>query len=554
MGRAPAVSRRSIDRFRRVGSLGPLCSIFLCLLITVGARAGGSAPPTTTESADMSEALGYATPGSVLRHFEQAMQRGDTDAAMRCMDLSTIPPGVREEVGERFALQLALALERLPSVALDDNPKEDSVTLAVLDAGDISLRRRSHAGGEKLWQFSSRTTEALPNIFRQVMRGTLVSPSLASLGEATKPITVLQWRSPEVALWVSLPESMKARWLGLELYQWLGLPLVALLGWLFKVIVEVPIHAVLQRLAGGGAVGAEWATVITRCTHAAAWTAALQSAAWMVLLLGLPLGALDPVLLSLQVVNVALVTRLAMQLADFGGAWVRSRDRAVAGVRALDDLLVIILTRLTKLLVLAGAIVWIVSILGAESSVNRVLAGLGIGGIAFALALQEPLRNFFSSLVLAADRPFGVGDTLSFEGVQGKVEHVGFRTTTLRTKFETRLVVPNSTMAGTKIDAHSGNALKEFKAVLPIAFDADPALLQALRTRAEALLQAAPGVRAKSIEAGVSALGAFGIEFTVTALFEKGETPFWQLFDGLNRDLIAAAHEVGVPIRARAGA
>jgi MscS family membrane protein len=196
--------------------------------------------------------------------------------------------------------------------------------------------------------------------------------------------------------------------------------------------------------------------------------------------------------------------------------------------------------------------VWIVSILGAENSVNRLLAGLGIGGIAFALALQEPLRNFFSSIVLAAERNFGVGDTLSFEGVQGKVEHVGFRTTTLRTKLETRLLVPNATMAGTKIDAHSGNALKEFKAVFPIAFEADPARLQAFGERAKAILRESPAVRPASVETGVATIGAYGIEFTVAALLEKRDTPTWVTFDGLNRALLQAAHELGLPLRARA--
>ena len=512
-------------------------------------------PPATGATLDASEAtevLGYATPLSVLRHFERSMQQGDTDAAMRCMDLSSIPPGVRGEIGERFALQLALALERLPAVALEEQPKEDSLTLATTEAGDIILRRRSHAGGERLWQFASRTIEALPGIFRHVMREPSVTPSLASMGEARRPIDVLQWRSPEVALWVTLPESMKRHALGLELYQWIGLPVVGLLAWISKLIIEVPIHAVLQRLAGRGAVGADWTAVIRRCTHAAGWTVALQLAGWMMLLLGLPLQALDVVLLAVQVLNVALVTRLTLQLADFAGAWGRARERSDASARALNDLLIIIRVRLAKILVLTGAVVWIVSILGAESSVNRLLAGLGIGGIAFALALQEPLRNFFSSIVLAAERNFGVGDTLSFEGVQGKVEHVGFRTTTLRTKFDTRLLVPNATMASTKIDAHSGNALKEFKAVLPIAFEAEPAKLQAFGERARALVCQAPGVRPKSVEAGVASLGAFGIEFAVTAMFEKSESPAWETFDGLHRALLQAAHEMALPLRARA--
>ena len=129
---------------------------------------------------------------------------------------------------------------------------------------------------------------------------------------------------------------------------------------------------------------------------------------------------------------------------------------------------------------------------------------------------------------------------------------MGFRTTTLRTKLDTRLVVPNATIVGAKLDTHAGTALKEFKAVLPVAFEAEPATLQAFGERARALVRQAPGVRAKSVEAGVAALGAFGIEFAVTALFEKGDTPAWETFDGLNRALLQAAHEMGLPLRARA--
>jgi hypothetical protein len=76
--------------------------------------------------------------------------------------------------------------------------------------------------------------------------------------------------------------------------------------------------------------------------------------------------------------------------------------------------------------------------------------------------------------------------------------------------------------------------------------------LQAFGERAKALLREAPGVRAKSVEAGVSSLGAFGIEFAVTALFEKRDMPTWETFDGLNRALLQAAHEMGLPLRARA--
>ena len=229
---------------------------------------------------------------------------------------------------------------------------------------------------------------------------------------------------------------------------------------------------------------------------------------------------------------------------------IRSRDHASVALRSLDDLLVVSLARIGKIVLVAVAVVWVVSILGAESSVNRLLAGLGIGGIAFALALQEPLRNFFSSLVLAADRPFGVGDEVTVDGVKGKVEHVGFRTTTLRTKTRTRLVVPNATVVSAKLEASEAGVLKEFKAVLPIAFEADAKALDGFRQRALHLLAGAPGAQTGSVEVGISALGVHGIEFTVTGLFAKGPQPHWQLFDGLHGQLLAQARELGIPLRA----
>jgi|GEM_PF-2225569 len=503
-------------------------------------------------SAEAVEPDGFTTPRAVLRHFEQAMQAADFDGAMRCMDLSRIPPGVRDEIGERLALQLALVLERVPPVELEDAPKEDSLLLAGMEAGDVSLRRRTFAGGDRLWQFSARTIDALPRIFRSVMNQPVMAPSEATEASERRSLPVLQWRSPEVALWLSLPDWLKRHAMGLELYQWIGLPFVLGLSLLIGRVVQPPVRGLLLRLShvGRRGTGIDWSSLVGNCARVAAWSAGIQLAAWLVLLLGLPLGALDPVLVGLQVANVALLAVLAMQVVDFVAAVIRSRDHADAALRSLDDLLVVSLARIGKIVLVAVAVVWVVSILGAESSVNRLLAGLGIGGIAFALALQEPLKNFFSSLVLAADRPFGVGDEVTVDGVKGKVEHVGFRTTTLRTKTRTRLVVPNATVVSAKLEASEAGVLKEFKAVLPIAFEADAAALDGLRQRSLHLLEQAPGVHAGSVEVGISALGLHGIEFTATGLFAKGPQPLWQVFDGLHAQLLGHARELGLPLRA----
>ncbi len=512
------------------------------------AHAEDAAKPTDQPN---SQIVGYRSPDSVLSHFQRYVRDGDLDGAMRAMDLSSIAPGVRDEIGQRSALKLALVLERLPAVEVPKDLDADVFVLATTKHGDVTLRRHIGIGNEKLWQFSSSTIQSLTPIFRELIQQAPLAQSLA-MNDGGAPLDPFQWSAPEIAVWLNMPPGLKREVLGLEIYQWMGFPLVALISWLIALLIQVPVKLFLNRLAQGGTdirTGrVDWQHLISNTTHAVSWTVALQAANWLVLLLGLPIEALGTVLVCLQVANVIVITRLGFALIDYAGTWLSTHDKAAADSRAMDELLIASGVRLSKLLALIIMSVWVVMILGAEGSVDRMLAGLGIGGIAFALALQEPLKNFFSSLVLAADRPFGVGDTLKFEGLEGKVERVGFRTTTMRTKLQTSLIIPNATLVSAKLESHSGNALKVFKASLPIAFEADAASMDQLRVRARQILEQAPGVQIPSIEVGVVNLSSNGIEFCVTACFAKGEISLAKVFDGLHVAILATAQELHLPL------
>ena len=523
-----------------------------CVAALIGCMASVSIVQAadSTEAEPVAEVRGFASPKSLLNHFMKSMHEGDLDAAMTCMDLETIPPGVRSEIGERFTLELALVLERLQCAEMPDATKEDLFTVASTGAGEIVLRCRTGRGNERLWQFSSETIELMPRIFRSVM---VLPPMAGSLmmQEGGPIVNAVQWRAPEIAVWLEMPMWLKHHIGGFEMYQWIGLAMIAMVSWVVSQIVGIPLRKILHRIAGRSGMGNDnlWQMPIHKSARAASWMVALKAAEWTVLLLALPLATLDNVLVGIKIVNLVLFTILGLTLIDFAGTWIRQADRAAAGQRAMDDLLVASGVRIAKIILVIVVVIWVVSILGAQSSVNRLLAGLGIGGIAFALALQEPLKNFFSSLVLAADRPFGVGDTLSFEGVKGKVEHVGFRTTILRTKLNTRLVVPNTTLVSTKLDTHGGNALKEFNVVLPIAFQADDSALQTLRVRVVDLLNKEPGVQQDSIEVGIVTLGVHGIEFGAKARFAKGAKPLWSVFGELNMQVLAIAKQLGLPLQ-----
>jgi small-conductance mechanosensitive channel len=76
-----------------------------------------------------------------------------------------------------------------------------------------------------------------------------------------------------------------------------------------------------------------------------------------------------------------------------------------------------------------------------------VIAGLGIGGLAIAIAARDSVSNFIGAAILLADRPFQRGDLIDSSGLMGTVEHVGLRSTRIRTLDDTLLVVPNSKLA-----------------------------------------------------------------------------------------------------------
>ncbi|MBI9108256.1 MAG: mechanosensitive ion channel [Spirochaetales bacterium] len=83
---------------------------------------------------------------------------------------------------------------------------------------------------------------------------------------------------------------------------------------------------------------------------------------------------------------------------------------------------------------------------------TTLLAGLGIGGLAVALAAQDTLKNFFGSIMIMTDKPFKVGERISVEGYDGVIESIGFRSTRIRTLTGNQVVIPNDKVAQASIE------------------------------------------------------------------------------------------------------
>jgi MscS family membrane protein len=130
-----------------------------------------------------------------------------------------------------------------------------------------------------------------------------------------------------------------------------------------------------------------------------------------------------------------------------------------------------------------------------DVDVGSLLAGLGLGGLAFALAAHHTIANFFGSLVVFIDRPFQIGDWVVIDGIEGTVEEVGFRTTRVRTFYESLVTVPNAKLTETSIDNYGARPYRRYVANLGLAIDTPPLRIAAFCEGVRAIIQRLPGMR-----------------------------------------------------------
>jgi len=126
--------------------------------------------------------------------------------------------------------------------------------------------------------------------------------------------------------------------------------------------------------------------------------------------------------------------------------------------------------------------------------VKTFLTGLGIGGLAFALAAQDTIANMFGSFVVVMDQPFYVGEYIRIQGHEGTVEEIGLRSTRLRTAQRTQVVIPNKTVAAEVINNFTRMPQRRVDATLGVTYDSPLDAIQLALSDIRALLRADPGV------------------------------------------------------------
>jgi len=212
--------------------------------------------------------------------------------------------------------------------------------------------------------------------------------------------------------------------------------------------------------------------------------------------------------------------------------------------------------RVAKILILAVAVVAVFGSLGY--SVTGLVAGLGIGGIAVALAAQKTLENVIGAFALGIDQPLREGDFVKVDQTIGTVERIGLRSTRVRTLDRTLVAYPNGKLADSVIERYSARDRYRFNVRFRLALSTTSAQLRAIRDRLERMLvdHTERAVDAPSVH--LAGPGDTGLEIEAMAWFSTSDYAAFQtlrdqlLLDCLDIIVGAGAALSGAPVPAPA--
>jgi len=148
---------------------------------------------------------------------------------------------------------------------------------------------------------------------------------------------------------------------------------------------------------------------------------------------------------------------------------------------------------------------------------TTVLAGVGVGGLAVALAAQKTLENLFGGVAVISDRPVLVGDTCRFGDRTGDVEDIGLRSTRIRTPDRTLVTVPNGQFSLMTLENLSRRDKIWFHPRLSLTRETSPAQIRQLLDSISRLLDSNPKVDPGGRSVRFAAVGAYSLDFDISA-------------------------------------
>jgi len=415
------------------------------------------------------------------------------DRAARTLDLKDAPSLLRREMGREIAILLKEVIDRIIVIDLKKIPDNKELPRWRLKDTDITIAKIAE-GPRKGEYLFSRDTVARARTFYEAIKD---APYLPGSGDGA--LYAPPWIDKVIPVWAN------RQLFGLYLWQWVGILVSIFLGLIVKVLAQFLLRfgkrfiKMVSRFDDKLIDLAEKPLgLLAACIF---WLICLHSLG----LSGVPFAMLRIILQLLTSFSLIwLCYRLSEVLSESVTGWVRKSQFD------LDDQLVPLIARALRLFVLVFGILVAAQNLGLN--VASILAGLGLGGLAFALAAKDTAANIFGTLMILSDSPFRIGDWIVAGGVEGTVEEIGFRSTRIRTFYNSQLSVPNSVLATQGIDNMGRRQYRRVSTTLGVTYDTTPEKMEAFLEGIKNIIRANPTTRKDYFHVVFSAYGASSLD------------------------------------------
>jgi MscS family membrane protein len=236
--------------------------------------------------------------------------------------------------------------------------------------------------------------------------------------------------------------------------------------------------------------------------------------------MGLPEDALLVLLVAVKFLAAFSSVWAAYRLVDLLAAHLI--DYAARSENKLDDVLFPLIPKTLKVFITVVGGVFIADNMNID--VTSLLAGLGLAGMAFALAAKDMVQNLFGSVTVLLDRTFSVGDWIKIDGVEGTVENIGFRSTRVRTFYNSRVTVPNSKFITASVDNMGERRYRRLSTTLGLTYETPPDKIEAFCEGIRELVRQHPFMRKDYFHIYFNGYGPSSLDILVYVFWQ---TPNW---------------------------
>lgn len=489
-------------------------SLGFTLLLTAAPASAQERSSTPQDAETVSDASTGDTPRAAVTRFFELSRRGDYEEAAKFLEL---PVDMDPARGPEQALRLRLVLDHFSWIdpskvsSLATGNTNDGLSYGVdeiarlpIDASLTAPVRLVRRNGDARWRFSRVTVQRIDEWY-------LTLPNRFWTRLLPEPLLRM---GPSNLLW--------AQWASLPLF----LLVVSTLGTMLSRGTRALIKPVLRRASK------HWSDeLITRAESPLSTAFGLLAAYVFLPLLGLYAPAHQFANRTLRALLLATLFWALARSVDVGGQlFARSQwGRGAPATRAM----LLFGSRIAKVMIAAFALVTLFSELGYP--VTSLLAGLGVGGIAVALAAQKSLENLIGAFTIAVDQPFREGDFVRVDNMVGTVEMIGMRSTRIRTLDRTLVSIPNGKLADMRIETFAARDRVRMAFTFGLTYAATEAQVRAVLQQFEALLRNHPKLWPEGCAVAFKELGESGLVLDVGCWFA---TANWDEFVGIRQELL----------------